>query len=135
MPSRAERIAAIRKLAASLTDGPWYDDGYRVYGPSPETLGDRRNAPVLFEYKHSEAIGPHDGQFIAAVRNMVDEFLALATKSEALAAAVERRDLLAETILERIEIGGEAAVAHESAAVHKAERAALSDYLKEPADG
>lgn len=53
-----------------LTPAPWFDDGYRTYGPTEGA--DKRNGPVLFEYKNCFETDESDGPFIALARNAFD---------------------------------------------------------------
>jgi hypothetical protein len=75
------RLAEIEARAAKATEGPWYDDGYRIHGPTE--ADDKRDGEVLLEYKHAEATGD-DGQFIAHARAdipwLVTQVRALAAK-------------------------------------------------------
>lgn len=59
----------IKAKAEKATPGPWYDDGYRIYGPQWEHDKDRRNkCDVLVDYKHldqKEAWKNDNGKYIA----------------------------------------------------------------------
>lgn len=64
-----EELDEIRERCKKATPGPWTDDGYRVY------KGTNRDSPVMFEYKHSDSIGPYDGEFIAHARKDIHRLL------------------------------------------------------------
>ena len=71
----AARLAGIEARARAATEGPWHDDGYRVYGPTDAP--DKRSGPVLVEHKHlANENGAADGAFIAHARVDVPDMAA-----------------------------------------------------------
>ena len=70
------RTEEIKKRVEAATEGPWYDCGYRGYGPSPESLEDRRNANVIYDYKYLDHGKSSDGQFISHAREDIPWLLA-----------------------------------------------------------
>ena len=65
-----ELIAACREIIAAgevATAGPWYDDGYRVYGPTENE--DKRQGVLIFEYKHINDVNYDDSDFVVKARN------------------------------------------------------------------
>lgn len=57
------------------TPGPWHDDGYRVYAPTPDP--DKRNGRVIVEYKHTRDFNDADGPLLAAAPDLADQVYAL----------------------------------------------------------
>ena len=55
---------------SKVTPAPWYDDGYRIYGPTDDP--DKRSGGVIMEYKYSDHAMDDDGEFCALARNALD---------------------------------------------------------------
>ena len=47
----SDEIAAMEARALAAPEGPYHDDGYRIYGPTAHE--DKRNGEVLLDYKHT----------------------------------------------------------------------------------
>ena len=45
-------LEELKRLHEGATQGKWYDDGYRVYAPTVKE--DKRDGPVLWEYKYAD---------------------------------------------------------------------------------
>ncbi len=61
---------------AKHTPTPWYDDGYRVYAPTEDPNNpNKREARIIFEYKHTDDFNDVDAPFIVKAVNCHDELV------------------------------------------------------------
>ena len=88
-----------------FTPEPWYDDGYRIYGPAtdgPATDGeDKRNGQMIVEYKHVSWFNQPDSTLIAKapeLYSMLKAILPLAGRARDIIELVEKGEALLEEI-------------------------------------
>lgn len=55
---------------SKLTPAPWFNDGYRIHGPTDDA--DKRNGPVLTEYKYLDHGKEVDADFTVLARAAFD---------------------------------------------------------------
>jgi hypothetical protein len=60
-------VQQLTELDATATPAPWYNDGYRVYGPTTAT--DKREGELLYEFKHVEGLNHNDPRLVVLLRN------------------------------------------------------------------
>jgi hypothetical protein len=78
IPEATEAEALIRRVEEyerMATEGPWYDDGYRVHAPTDDD--DKRSGDVLLEYKHLDHGSSFNGEFAAFARTDLPRAVAL----------------------------------------------------------
>lgn len=57
------------------TEGPWFDDGYRIYAPTEDE--NKHNGVMMVEYKHSGHENYVDFELMAAAPQLLAELKAL----------------------------------------------------------
>lgn len=70
------------------TPGDWYDDGYRIYGPTDKA--DKREGWLIVEYKHVGDFNRADAVLMTDAPLLLAELRRVTAEGDALRAAVEK---------------------------------------------
>jgi hypothetical protein len=103
IPEATEAEALIRRVEEyerMATEGPWYDDGYRVHAPTDDD--DKRSGDVLLEYKHLDHGSSFNGEFAAFARTDLPRAVALLRDALDALARERRRTATYREALEKI---------------------------------
>jgi hypothetical protein len=104
IPEATEAEALIRRVEEyerMATEGPWYDDGYRVHAPTDDD--DKRSGDVLLEYKHLDHGSSFNGEFAAFARTDLPRAVALLRDALDALARERRRTATYREALEKID--------------------------------